>query len=363
MRIAEVRVKPVRRPVGVGVMTAVDAGVAAGAQWREHLLVEIETTDGVIGYGEAAPDPRWPRGLNREAIAAIITTEYCPLLLGRDPRALGTLIPALERAAAETPFALAPVDMALWDVWGRAEGRAVCDLLGGAVRERVALHHTIGIKPADAVADEVRRAGAAGYLDFKLKVGGADFDGEMAAMAAIRATAGPRARIRVDANQGWTPGEAVRCVRALNRHGLHLVEQPVAHGDIAGLRHVRRRGGVPVMADESVFSPADVFRLAAAEAVDVINIKLMKTGGLWRARQVAAVAEAAGLEGFMGSMFEMEVGAAAALHFAMSQAIICHPTGILHRLHAEPLADPAWDIADAHAKLHEGIKGLGVTPR
>ncbi len=363
LKIIEVQVHLVSRPARSPFTTARQLAVGqTDVPVRTHVLVEIRTDGGWTGFGEGATDPLWPQGMTPAELARLIMDTVVPVLRGRDPADLERLIPDLERAAGN-PFAVAAADMALWDVVGRARGQSVVALLGGAARARMPLHLPIGIKSPDEVTEDVRQAVEAGYQDFKLKVGGPDADAEAASVAAVRATAGPEARIRLDANQAWTPAEAVRRLHGLKRHGIRLVEQPVVAEDLAGMREVRRATGIPVMADESCFDARDVARLAEAEAADAVNIKLMKCGGLWRAREVAAAAAAAGLEGFMGSMLEMEIGASASLQFALSQAMVIHPTGILHPTTARPLADPPWRTDGPFAVLAPTVHGLGAEPR
>lgn len=363
MKIVDVRVNPLSVPIARPYTTALEAGAGWEGDALHQLLVEVESDHGLVGYGECAPDPRWPRGLNTAAVAAIIEREYRPLLLGRDPRSLGAIIPLLEKAAADTPFAVAPIDLALWDLAGKAQGRSVFDLLGGQVREFVPLQRPIGIKAVDEVAADAHDALAGGYQDFKLKVGGPDFDVELAAVRTIREIVGDRPRIRVDANQGWSAGEAVRRIRELDEYRLDLVEQPVPYWDLVGMRDVRRMTGVPIMADESCFSPADVAQIARMRAADVVNVKLMKCGGLWNARKVAAVAEAAGLTCFVGAMAqETEVAAAAGFHLALSQEIVRCPTGTACMKTAQPVAEPPWEVRSARAYPKQDIVGLGADP-
>jgi L-alanine-DL-glutamate epimerase-like enolase superfamily enzyme len=366
MRIADVRLRPLSVPIATTYLTALEAGETDASQPRtwNHLVIEVETDDGLVGYGVCCAGPRWPRGLNGPAVAEIIEHEYRPLLLGRDPRLLGAIIPLLERAAADVPFAIAPIDLALWDLAGKAQGRPVYDLLGGRVRDSVPLHFSIGIKPVEEVASEVQAAMEKGYVDFKQKVGGPDFEAELAAVRTIREIAGERARILVDANQAWSAEVAVRRIRALDEYGLEFVEQPVPRWDLEGMRHVRRATGVPILADESCSTPADVARIASMGAADVVNIKLMKCGGLWNARKMAAVAEAGGLSCFVGCMgAETEVALAAGFHFALSHANVRYPTGILNVFTEQPVAEPPWEIRGTEAHPKQEVVGLGVDPK
>lgn len=361
MRIRDLRVIPVSVPTtkSYDISLFLKAGYVEEKR-RNHLIIELESDDGTTGYGEIAPSPFWPRGLTGKAIKAIVEEFYRPLVVGKDPLLMGELIPLLERAVVDTPFALAGVDLALHDLVGKLLGRPVHDLLGGKIRDDVLIHYSIGIKSPQEVAEEVRQAREKGYLDFKVKVGGPDFDQEEAAVRAVREHGGEEARIRVDANQGWSAEEAIRCVKALDRYRLVLVEQPVPYWDVEGLGRVRRITGVPVLADESCFSPADVIRIIRLEAADIINIKLMKCGGLYNAVKIANIAQAAGLTCFIGGMLEMELGAAAGFHFMLSHDIVRYPSGIFNVFTERPLGDPPWEVRQGRAHLKPGRPGLGV---
>lgn len=360
MAIVDVRVIPLAVPLARSFAAAGDRGLTDSVPHLDRLLVAVETDSGLVGWGEGAPFPTWPRGLNRRAMQAIIEDEYRPLLLGRDPRRLGELIADLEKAVADAPFPLAAVDMALWDLLGQILHMPLYQLLGGLARPSLPLHYSIGLKEPAAVAEEARTAWDQGYRDFKLKVGGPDWEAEEAALAAVREALGDGARIRVDANGAWTVPQAITRINRLNRYGLDLVEQPVAAGDLAGMAAVRRAVGVPIMADESCFNAADVARIARLGAADAVNIKLAKCGGLWNARKMAHVAEAMGLACFMGGMLELELGASAGFQFALSQRVITYSTGILNMFTQEPLAEPAWEVRGPHAFPRPGIVGIGA---
>ena len=163
-----------------------------------------------------------------------------------------------------------------------------------------------------------------GYTAVKTKVG-KDSVLDVERVRRIRDTIGGDVRLRIDANQGWKPKEAVRCIRAMEDAGLNLewVEQPVAAADLEGMRYVTERVDTPIMADESLFGPDDAFRLLEMRAADLFNIKLMKCGGLRNARTIHAMAKACGVACMVGCMIESRIGITAAAHFA------CGQTGIL----------------------------------
>jgi L-alanine-DL-glutamate epimerase-like enolase superfamily enzyme len=366
MHVTALEAIPVSVPIEGSYDTSLSLGADdAGAETYDHVIVRIETDAGVTGVGEIAPTPYWPRGLTQSATVAIVDERIAPLLEGRDVARIGRVVDDLERAISAEPFPVSGVDAALHDALGKALDRPVYDLLGGPINDRreFELHHSIGIKDAEAMAEDAREAAENGFDAFKVKVGGPDPTAEREAVAAI-ADAIPGARIRVDANQGWTADEAIREIRALDdaAGGLVLVEQPVPYDDVAGMRRVREAVDPPILADETCFSPADVARVARTDAADIVNVKLAKTGGLHRGREVAAVARAHGLTCFMGSMVELGVGTATNAHFRVATPEITYPTGVLN-LHAEETLvenDGDWRREGATFAVPDG-PGLGVT--
>lgn len=335
-RVTAVEAVPVSVPAETAYETSLS--VRSGGQGAyDHVLIRVKTDAGVVGVGEVAPSSTWPHGLTQAAVIELIRGRIAPSVEGEPLHRIPRLVDRAKRDLSGEPFPLYGVDVALHDALGKLRELPVYELLGGAPGDEpsIDLHYSIGIRPPEEVRSEAQEARESGYTAFKIKVGGPDFETEREAVSAI-AEAVPDARIRVDANQGWSVAEAVTKVRTLDRiaDGLTLVEQPVPYDDVAGLKRVREATGVPVLADESCFSPADVANLARRDACDIVNIKLAKTGGLIGARDVATVADAHGLSCFMGSMLELGVGAAANAHFAASSPAVAYPTGILN-VHAE----------------------------
>jgi len=340
--------------------------VATGGEGSyDHVLVRVETDAGVEGVGEVAPLSTWPHGLTQSAVVDLIDGTLAPLIEGEPIHRVPRLVDRAERNLSGEPFPLCGVDVALYDALGKIRGLPVYELLGGAPGgdPTVELHYSIGIRPPDEVRELALKGRDKGFTAFKVKVGGPDFEAEREAVAAISDTISD-ARIRVDANQGWSVAEAVNRVPRLDdaADGLVLVEQPVPYDDVAGLRRVREATGVPVLADEACFSPADVANLAERDACDVVNIKLAKAGGLARARDIATVATAHGLPCFMGTMVELGVGSAANAHFAASSPAITYPSGALN-VHAESTLVKEWEAWTPSGDRFTvpSDPGLGVT--
>ena len=260
---------------------------------RELLLLRIEE-DGFVGYGEAAPFEPYD-GISLERVAAAL---------------------AREADGDAPPQARAAEEMAALDLAARRAGRSI----GEPGAEAIAVNRTLPAGPPEEVAAAALRGARAGYSCFKLKVGLPD-DAER--VAAVRQAIGPWPALRVDANGAWSPEEAIRRLSELAVHDIELVEQPCA--SLTELATVRREvggeGGVPIAADESVASAADVEAAARAEACDAINVKLAASGGFSAARETVRAATALGLEPFLSSTFDGPWGIAAALQLAASEDI------------------------------------------
>jgi L-Ala-D/L-Glu epimerase len=311
VNITGLRVESVAAPY------AIPFAIAGGTtQVMESLLVHLEDDTGVRGIGEVNPMPAYS-GIPVEAVRHAIESTLTDALVGA-PVAPGVVHSRMD-AVCRGPAARlgkAAIDIALHDLLGRRLGVPVSTLLGGAHTDVLSLAWPVGLREVDETVEEAWSRFGEGYRTIKLKVG-RDPKRDVAAIRAVRAAL-PDAVLRVDANGGYDPETGIAVFAAVQDCGLELVEQPIPPGDPASLRRVRRATGIPIIADESFQSVEDVVELARAEACDGVNIKITKPGGLYRARQAASIAEAAGLSVLVGSMPEMEVATAAGLHFAQS---------------------------------------------
>ena len=228
----------------------------------------------------------------------------------------------MQGALVHNGSAKAAVDIALWDLYGKSLGVPVYRMLGGN-RRQITTDITISVNDPEEMARDAREAVRRGYDTLKVKVG-VDPSLDVERLSAVRKAAGPDVRLRIDANQAWRPREAVRILNEMQARGLglELVEQPVAAQDLEGLAYVTRHSDVPVLADESVFSPRDALTVMQTHAADLINIKLMKCGGLTNALRIASAAEIYGVECMLGCMLEAKISVNAAVHLACARDII-----------------------------------------
>lgn len=281
-------------------------------------LVRIETDQGIIGLGEARVMKNWGGdhshyyGETPETVAQVIRRYLGPCLQEQDPFAIERLTQKMHAAVKGYPYAKAALNMALYDIKGKALGVPVYELLGGLVQERIRLMHSIGIMSPDAAAREAAAVAADGIKDIKVKVG-LDAENDCATVEAIRKSVGDSLTITLDANQGYRNAKtAIRVLRQLSRYNIAIAEQPVEGLD--EMAEVTRQVDMDVMADESCWTPRDVLEISRRRAADCLSVYVAKAGGIGGAMKVAAVAEAAGLDFNLNGSGELGVGNAASVH-------------------------------------------------
>ena len=288
-------------------------------------LIRVETDEGITGYGEACPAYEFT-GETVWTVQDVIGEYLAPAVIGRDPFHIEAISHAWERElyTVGNQAARAAVELALWDIQGKALGRPVCDLIGGRARPALQEVVAFGWDEPEELARDTHAMKALGIHIFKIKVGDAPERDEQR-VAAVREAAGPGARITVDANQGWWDAKtAVRAIKMLEPHGIEFAEQPVRMDDLEAARFVRAHVDVPIALDESVRGPREALACAKAEACDMFVVKLMKTGGILNAIKVNAIAEAAGIKVMVGNMGESSLAMSAHFHVNIALANAVH---------------------------------------
>ncbi|MGY0061918.1 mandelate racemase/muconate lactonizing enzyme family protein [Streptomyces sp. LZ34] len=275
------------------------------------VVVEIVDRDGRSGFGEA-PEVWTVTGSSLASSEACVTEVFTPLLIGRDADDLVENCRRVSRAVVGNEPAKAAVDIALHDLAAVRLGVPLVRLLGGS-RLVVPTDVSLAVGTVDSMATAAKSRVAEGFDVLKVKVG-TDAATDIDRVTAVRQAVGPEVRIRLDANQGWTPREAVRVIRSLEDAGMgvEFVEQPVTYRDVAGLAWVSDRVETPIMADESVFDVRDLVEVIRRRAADLVNVKLAKSGGLSAARTLLELARAQGMGTILGCMLESEIGTGAA---------------------------------------------------
>ena len=284
-----------------------------------NVFLRIETDKGVVGLGCVNPDEA-VCGETPESVLAAFEGPAAEALAGADPRFVTRLRERVKPLLPDSPGARAGIDMALYDILAKLAGLPVYQLLGG-FRDRIATSITVGIL---GEADTVRRAHdfvAQGFRALKLK-GGVDVDDDITRVLAVRDAIGDKVALRFDANQGYGVKASLRFIEATRRARLELVEQPTPRTALGKLAEVTRKAPLPIMADESLMGLRDAFRIARGGLADMINVKLMKCGGIGPAMEIASVARSARIEVMVGCMDESALGIAAALHFALAHPAV-----------------------------------------
>ena len=326
------------------------------------VLVRIRTPDGITGWGEGTTIGGLSYGdESPEGIQLAIETYLAPIVRAGDPARVGVTMAELERHVRGNHHAKSAIEMALLDAAGKRAGLPLSELLGGRRRERLEVAWTLASgDTAKDIAEAEQMLERRRHRVFKLKIGSHDARSDVAHVAKIKHALGDRARIRVDVNQAWSEIDAMWGVAALEAAGIELVEQPVARHQHAALQRIAARHIVPVMADEALHGPEDAFVLAAAAAADVFAIKLAPSGGITAAARVAAIADAAGIGLYGGTLLEGPVGTAAAAQlFATFRSLawgteLFGPLLLTEELLREPL-----HYADFELTVPTG-PGLGV---
>ena len=316
MKITDVRLGMISVPLRVPFKTALRTVNSV-----EDVVVEIHTDTGAVGYGEAPPTGVIT-GDTTGAIIGAIQDHIAKNIIGRDVDDFENLLMLVQSCVLKNTSAKAAVDMALWDLYGQLYKIPVYKMMGGS-RKSINTDITISVNDPDTMAKDAVDAINRGYDCLKVKVG-KEPEKDIARLSAIRQVVPRETLIRIDANQGWTPKEAVRILNGMQEKGLDIefVEQPVKGHDFDGLKYVTERSYVPVLADESVFSPEDALKIMQMRAADMVNIKLMKCGGLYNALKIASAAEVYGVECMIGCMLEAKISVNAAVHLACAKQII-----------------------------------------
>lgn len=316
MKIAKIEIGEVRIPLVTPFKTALRTVDSVN-----DIVVRITADDGQAGFGEAPPTAVIT-GDTKDSIRGAIEEFIAPNLVGMEIDNLDGIMKKLHGCILKNTSAKAAVDMAVYDLFAKSCKKPLYKVLGGS-RSEIETDLTISVNEIGEMVEDSLRAVEQGFRILKIKVGKEGLK-DIDRIKAIRQAVGPDIRLRIDANQGWSPKEAVRIIRTMEDMGIFmdLVEQPVSAHDFNGMKYVTSQVYTPILADESVFSMEDAIRLIQERAADLINIKLMKTGGIYQALKICGIAENYGVECMIGCMLESKIAVSAAAHLAAGKGII-----------------------------------------
>lgn len=337
MKITSIKTTPLLVPYSQPYHWAQGVILGAGV-----ILVEVHTDEGIVGYGESVSTP------SAEAIEAYLK-HAGQICVGRSPfenaRLMADAYHALFQAfgtCSSPRFSgqvLAGLEMALWDIAGKAAGRPVHELLGGAVHDEIAYFGFAQGETADEVAADAGALAAEGFEVIYIKVGRGDAL-DLETVKAVRAAIGPDKRLRVDPNEKWSPIHAGRMIRKLMAYDIEAVEQPTRCESVAALAQVRAASPVAISADQSVFTPFDAYDVCRQNAADLIVIGLHETGGLTGLAKVAHIAEAAGINICLHGLYETGITTCASNQIAATIPNLDDANQHMNRF-------LAWDIIQA----------------
>lgn len=282
----------------------------------ENVIVKLTCENGQVGYGEASPFGP----VTGESTASVCSALdlFRKGLVGMDVMDIAGAHALMDRLLVGNTSAKCAVDLAMYDLRGKLMGQPLYKILGSD-QAKVENDITIGIDTPERMAQKASQYVKEGFSILKVKIG-LHIEEDIEALTKIRETVGPKIRLRVDANQGYDAAQAIRVLRSLKPLGVEAMEQPLPHWDIEGHALVREHAdGIKIMMDESLHTPYDAMHIVQAKAADVLNIKLMKCGGLYPALQIAAIAKAAGLTCMVGCMMETKIAITAGISLVASR--------------------------------------------
>ena len=306
-KIKKVRVRRIEVPV-----KATHSHGSGDVSAIRSVILELVTDTGITGWGEASP---WPVFTGTaEGNAAALDVYLRPHLMGGDPFRVEQHLQMADRMLVGHPEAKAALEMALLDIVGQASGLSVSELVGGRLRDSIGMSFSIANPDFDKDLEDVAALWEDGVRIFKFKTGFAGHAFDLMRVEKIRDLYGDAADLRIDYNQGLPAYDAVRQIRDLEAFRPTFVEQPVKMNERDALAHIAHVIATPIMADESVFDPRTALLGAEMRLADIFSLKIMKSGGIRRALEVAAIARAAGIDVYGGCMFETGLAHAAGAH-------------------------------------------------
>lgn len=287
----------------------------------ENILIKIHTNSEICGWGECSPY----KSIIGETQAGEF--EIAPLLaksiLGKSPLEIENRLLDLDLAITANPCIKSAFDIALHDIAAQSAGMPLYAYLGGANDRILHTDMTIGLDTPENMAQQAREFLAAGFPAIKVKVG-TTLEADLARIKAIREVVGSNLPLRIDANQGWSPTNALQILKAMESYNIEHCEAPISKKHRKALINLNRESPIPIMADESLFGPEDAYQLASQNACDYFNIKLAKSGGIRNAMKIATIAEVSGIKSQVGCFSESRLAITALAHFVLAAKNVVH---------------------------------------
>ena len=354
MKITEVHVFPVSIPYRKPFQLATGL-----AREGKHVIIKIFTDEGIVGVGETAVIIPDRTGESQEAITLAIRKVMGPMIIGKDPFHIDSIMATLEGVSHGKYgmlYSKCAIDHALYDIMGKALGVPVYQLIGGCGRKILGIGKAIGIGEPEEMAERAVELKTKGYQSVTVK-GSRKPKTDILRVAAVRKAVGDDFPLELDPNQGYPTHLAIPTLKAMDAYGLDMVEQPCPWWDLDGMAAVTAAVDTPVAADEMVMNLNDAMQVIKRRAADIITLKLVKSGGIYFSKKIAAVTEAAGLGCSIGSMHTFGVGTAAIHHFVVATNDVDDPIG-----YGSPLDFFTDDIVTEPTQVVNGTVTISEKP-
>lgn len=282
------------------------------------VIIKMHTNEGIIGFGESVPDEH-VTGESVHSVISALKHNFVPAILGKDPRNIQQIHKLMDQALVLNGAAKAAVDIACYDILGKFSGLPVYSLLGGKKDTPLMIPRVLSILEPEILAEQAKEAVKEGYTELKMKLS-TEPQKDILRVKAVREAVGDKILIRVDVNQGWkTVQIAKQTIKQLEPYNVSWVEQPINQMDVSFFKRLKEVCNIPLMADESMVTEQNLRTLIEDASVDYVNIKLMKSGGIYPAYKLATQAELFGINCQIGSMVESSIASAAGFHVAASK--------------------------------------------
>ena len=326
------------------------------SRMSRNIVLKIYTDEDYRGLGEACPSRRITFDTLESSIEAL--EKLSSKILGKDPFRIEVFQEIYGSVRGNTSIKAA-IDMAIYDLIGKYCGKPVYKIFGG-YRDEIETDVTIGIKSPHEMAESAKKWVKKGFRKIKIKVGINPAE-DIERIRMVREAIGDNVELRIDANQGWSVEDAIKVLNKVEKYDIKFCEQPVLYTDIDGLKKVKENSPIPIMADESVHNSRDALKVIEKDAVDLINIKLMKSGGINEAMRIAHMCEAAGVPNMIGCMGESKIGITAAVHTALAFKNIIYydlDSDLLHR--EDVVLEGGASIDNGVRRISTDIAGYGI---
>ena len=287
----------------------------------ENVLVRIITKEGIIGFGECSP--YMPINGESQDTCFIVGQYFAKLLKGKNALAIEDCVTAMDKFIYANTSIKSAFDMALYDIASQHAGVPLYQFIGGKNDKTITTDYTVSIGDPEKMAADAVKIKQEGYPAIKIKLGN-NGETDVLRIKAIREAVGNKIPLRIDANQGWNVDEAIKTLQALGKYDIQHCEEPIPRWNFMRLPHIRKASPIPIMADESCCDDHDAERLIYINACDYFNIKLGKSGGIFKALKMVRMAEQSNIHLQVGAMLESRLAMTAFAHFSLSSPMIVH---------------------------------------